>query len=115
MKIITGNSSRMKTAKVAEYVVSSCRHCRFYGSEGRRGGQCQQLGVPVQSHWKSCSLASAPFPVADLQRLPEMLVWQNSRLWESASTSGANELAGESPLRPIQVQERSDCQTAMIG
>lgn len=41
--------------------ISACRHCQFYVSEGRRGGHCQQLGVPVQSSWKSCSLASSPF------------------------------------------------------
>lgn len=33
----------------------------FYESQGRRGGQCQQLGVPVQGSWKSCSLALPPF------------------------------------------------------
>jgi hypothetical protein len=41
--------------------VSTCRHCQFYQLEGRRGGYCQQLGVPVQSSWKSCSLAIPPF------------------------------------------------------
>jgi hypothetical protein len=41
--------------------ISSCRHCLFYESLGRRGGQCHQLGVPVQSHWKTCSLAAPPF------------------------------------------------------
>lgn len=41
---------------------STCRHCRFYEIEGRRGGSCQMLsGVPVQSNWKACSLAAAPF------------------------------------------------------
>ncbi|WP_416675281.1 hypothetical protein [Egbenema bharatensis] len=41
--------------------ISSCRHCLFYESMGRRGGQCRQLGVPVQSYWKTCSLAVPPF------------------------------------------------------
>ena len=40
---------------------SVCRFCRFYEPEGRRGGSCQKLGVPVQSSWKACSLASSPF------------------------------------------------------
>lgn len=48
----------MKSVKDA---ISACRHCRFYHSEGRRGGSCQQLGVPVQGSWKSCSLAVQPF------------------------------------------------------
>jgi hypothetical protein len=39
----------------------SCRHCRYYQPEGRRGGLCQQLGVSVDSKWKACTLASFPF------------------------------------------------------
>jgi hypothetical protein len=39
----------------------SCRHCRYYQPEGRRGGSCQQLGVSVDSKWKACTLASFPF------------------------------------------------------
>jgi len=41
--------------------VSSCRHCQLYRAEGRRGGYCQQLNVPVQGNWKSCSLVIPPF------------------------------------------------------
>ena len=44
-----------------DFSTSACRHCRFYKSEGRRGGSCQMLGVPVQSSWKACNLASSPF------------------------------------------------------
>lgn len=40
---------------------STCRHCRFYSPEGRRGGYCSQLNVAVQSTWKSCSLATPIF------------------------------------------------------
>ena len=40
---------------------SACRYCRFYQSQGRRGGSCQKLGVPVESNWKACTLASSPF------------------------------------------------------
>ena len=40
---------------------SVCRFCRYYQPEGRRGGSCHKLGVPVQSSWKACSLASSPF------------------------------------------------------
>lgn len=42
-------------------LASTCRHCRFYGIEGRRGGYCQQLDVQVQGSWKACSLAVSPF------------------------------------------------------
>ncbi|MCF4966124.1 hypothetical protein [Nostoc sp. CMAA1605] len=42
-------------------LTSACRYCRHYKPEGRRGGNCQQLGVPVQASWKACSLALPPF------------------------------------------------------
>lgn len=41
--------------------VSACRHCQHYVTEGRRGGQCQQLGSPVKGNWRACSLAIPPF------------------------------------------------------
>lgn len=47
--------------QTANFITSSCRYCRFYKTEGRRGGTCQQLGVPVQPHWKACVLAAHPF------------------------------------------------------
>lgn len=47
--------------KDAKNIISSCRHCLFYEVQGRRGGQCRQLGVPVRGCWKSCSLAVSPF------------------------------------------------------
>ncbi len=42
-------------------ISSSCRHCRHYIHEGRRGGQCEQLNVPVQSRWDACVLSQAIF------------------------------------------------------
>lgn len=47
--------------KTSNFLTSSCRFCRYYQTEGRRGGVCQQLGVPVRAEWKACSLAVAPF------------------------------------------------------
>ncbi len=47
--------------------VSFCSRCRFYDLEGRRGGLCGQLGVPVKGGWAPCSLALpvfSDFPVA---------------------------------------------------
>jgi hypothetical protein len=41
--------------------VSNCRACRYYQPEGRRGGSCQQLGVPVQANWTACPLAALAF------------------------------------------------------
>lgn len=58
MNIKSGNVCSMQPVSKA---ISTCRHCRFYQIEGRRGGVCQQLEVPVQGGWKACSLAIAPF------------------------------------------------------
>lgn len=41
--------------------VSACRHCLHYQVEGRRGGTCEQLGVPVQAQWRACPLAAPLF------------------------------------------------------
>lgn len=54
-------------------LASSCRHCRFYGIEGRRGGYCQQLDVQVQGSWKACSLAVSPFKPA-WEELEEVMI-----------------------------------------
>lgn len=43
------------------FPASACRYCRYYNVEGRRGGICQQLGVPVRGAWKACSLSLPPF------------------------------------------------------
>ena len=43
------------------FSTSVCRHCRYYQVEGRRGGMCEQLSVPVRGGWKACSLALPAF------------------------------------------------------
>lgn len=50
---------------------SYCSRCSHYTPEGRRGGHCGQLGVPVQGKWKACSLAVPIFltPLSELQPL----------------------------------------------
>ncbi len=58
--------------KRVNFTISSCRHCRFYGPEGRRGGVCQKLSVPVDSNWKACSLARSPFKNS-LKQLEEIV------------------------------------------
>lgn len=40
---------------------STCRHCRFYKPEGRRGGHCQQMEALVRGSWRACALALPPF------------------------------------------------------
>lgn len=51
--------------------VSFCSRCRFYTPQGRRGGQCSQLGVPVESRWTPCPLAVPVFmsPLVAMQPL----------------------------------------------
>ena len=41
--------------------ISACRHCRYYTTEGRRGGQCDQLDTLVHGDWKACPLALPAF------------------------------------------------------
>jgi len=41
--------------------ITSCRLCHHYNPEGRRGGLCEKLDVPVLSTWDACSLAAHPF------------------------------------------------------
>ncbi|MFM9264117.1 hypothetical protein [Tychonema sp. BBK16] len=56
-------------------LTSACRHCRHYLPEGRRGGVCQQLSVPVQGQWKACSLAVSPFG-SSWNNIEELPLWQ---------------------------------------
>lgn len=78
--------------KTANFLTSSCRYCRYYNPEGRRGGICQQLGVPVQSGWKACVLAAKPFNSA-WEKLEEVVHLENSlalqQLPESASVDAS--------------------------
>ncbi len=48
--------------------VLCCSRCRHYQLEGRRGGHCSQLGVPVQGRWQACSLSVPVF----MPTVPEM-------------------------------------------
>lgn len=60
-------------------VASACRSCRYYTPEGRRGGNCEQLGVHVRSTWKACSLAIPPF-APSWEGFQEVLDWQKEML-----------------------------------
>jgi hypothetical protein len=44
--------------------VIACRLCQHYRPEGRRGGICRKLDVPVAATWEACSLASHPFELS---------------------------------------------------
>jgi len=58
-------------------ITSACRYCRNYSPEGRRGGNCAQLGVQVQANWKSCSFALPPF-VTTWEKLQDIVLLENS-------------------------------------
>ncbi len=51
---------------------SACRYCQSFQTEGRRGGNCEQLGVIVKGSWKACCLAIPKF-TTPWQDLEEML------------------------------------------
>jgi hypothetical protein len=70
--------------KTANFLTSSCRYCRYYNPEGRRGGTCQQLGVPVQAGWKACALAARPFNSA-WENLEDVIHLENALILESAT------------------------------
>ncbi len=72
-------------------LTSACRHCRHYTPEGRRGGICALLSVPVQSQWKACSLAVAPFGPS-WENIGEIELWQEQAvtLQEAAVTAGSS-------------------------
>ncbi len=65
--------------KVSDSPSLSCRHCRYYTPEGRRGGHCQRLNVMVQSGWRACSVAVPPF-VPNWESLEEIMLWQQQAI-----------------------------------
>lgn len=89
----------MKPVKEA---ISSCRHCQFYHLEGRRGGYCQQLGVPVQGRWEACSLATAPFATS-WQKLAGINAWQ------SENADSPSVVSPEVALQAIGLTEAESC------
>lgn len=66
------------------FPTSACRYCRYYQVEGRRGGMCQQLSVPVRGGWKACSLALPAFATS----------WKNlEAIWKKEATGIKGALA----------------------
>ncbi|GAB4237192.1 MAG: hypothetical protein Kow00121_64310 [Elainellaceae cyanobacterium] len=101
------SSEELRKAMEVENNISSCRHCLFYEAEGRRGGQCQQLGVPVRGSWKTCSLASPPFTakwqaLERLVTLPQakQLPYNSEEIFAVSVELGSAETVCE--LRPIR-------------
>ncbi|MFW6359881.1 MAG: hypothetical protein ACOC0N_11810 [Chroococcales cyanobacterium] len=59
--------------KTINCLTSACWSCRFYQPEGRRGGMCNQLGVPVSGQWKACQLAIPVFQ-STLEKIKQEIV-----------------------------------------
>ncbi|MBE7381376.1 MAG: hypothetical protein F6J95_008195 [Leptolyngbya sp. SIO1E4] len=57
-----------------QFGISCCQRCRYYTLEGRRGGHCGQLNVPVQGKWSACSLA-APVFMESMSTVTQLPVW----------------------------------------
>ncbi|WP_204102637.1 MULTISPECIES: hypothetical protein [Spirulina sp. CCY15215] len=93
----------MNTEKL---LTSACRCCTFYSPEGRRGGTCQQLGVPVKGCWKACSLAAHPFAKSSWQDWDAGIV----HLEHSLSLNCSTESQGSPSTPPLPVT--SQTQTA---
>jgi hypothetical protein len=91
-------------------LTSSCRHCRYYVPEGRRGGHCRQLNVAVQSAWKACTLALPPFAPA-WESLEGIMAWQQKAL--SLASGGLQEGATDKfavngfGIDPLEVERMS--------
>ncbi|NEO99875.1 MAG: hypothetical protein F6K58_14580 [Symploca sp. SIO2E9] len=102
----------METPKTLTLTTSTCRFCHYYRPEGRRGGFCGQLNVPVQSNWKSCSLAISPFASA-WESLE--LIWRDGQPMNKEIVSGSYSPEGsvakpsmdESTSIPSKVESKS--------
>jgi hypothetical protein len=94
---------RRTLMKTFHFPTTACRVCRYYQPQGRRGGVCDQLGVPVRASWKACSLALPPF-TASWEKME--VIWQeeNQLLKEALSVNcslGSSE--------PSHVEEAEFC------
>ena len=86
--------------------ISRCGLCRFYVHEGRRGGVCSQLNVPVSSQWKSCRLAVSPFQSEAISPAAETV---------SEVLVGINRWASSKAIAPDTIRadvKRADANTA---
>jgi hypothetical protein len=78
----------------SNFPTSACRVCRYFQPEGRRGGLCQQLGVPVKASWKACSLALPPF-APSWENME--VVWQDEKLMIEETLRASSLLSRSEP------------------
>lgn len=98
--------------------ISTCRHCKHYQIEGRRGGYCHQLSSPVQGSWNACTLAIPSFeplvsPAVVVETVIAEAILAESAVTESvldelvAGTGAESTLEGRSFSQPLHVLEDS--------
>ena len=75
----------------ANFLASTCRFCSFYQPEGRRGGSCQKLNVPVESNWSACALSSLPFTQA-WENLEDIIYLEHSLLLDCSEENSSLEI-----------------------
>ncbi|MBO1347362.1 MAG: hypothetical protein EBE86_008180 [Hormoscilla sp. GUM202] len=83
-----------------------CRHCRHFVPEGRRGGNCEQLGVLVRGGWKACSLALPAF-APSWEVIEGIAMWQGETLRVSEIASSRGWPVSES-AHPCRARSRHD-------
>ena len=93
--------------KKANFSTSACRFCRFYEPEGRRGGSCKMLGVPVESSWSACSFAQPPF-TSTLEKL------ENIFQLPTSTCSDATEKVVAKSIKPSKPDFEGDCSEILL-
>lgn len=93
--------------KTLNFLTSACRYCQYYKPEGRRGGMCQQLGVPVQGSWKACALVIPAF-AQSWDGLEEIMILPN----ETAVLSDARPLVSALDTSQLDLTEPTASSTA---
>ena len=96
--------------KTLNFLTSACRYCRHYCVEGRRGGMCQQLGVPVRGSWKACSLALPQF-ASSWESIEKIL--QDEKLILKEAICGNGSLNDFNP-EPTQAQASTPTKTIVL-
>lgn len=106
----------MKTNNFPALTCQHCRHCRHFVPSGRRGGNCEQLGVLVRGGWKACSLAIPAFAPsweviegiamwqAENLRISEVMPWECVPDVASKSDTAENRISqSEAPAKELAV------------
>jgi hypothetical protein len=78
--------------------ITTCRLCQHYSPEGRRGGFCEKLDVPVISKWDACSLATHPFETS----------WQSDQEFNSLFDDSLVPMSEHLESSSLEISEMQD-------